>query len=495
MSDNASWGLLLAELLEKIFENVPWLMLGNIGKVCTHWRDVVHRLAVKHLTSGIQNQLIEEKQLERWGWCSATAWDHSILSCPCIHLAFDFLPIREKTFPGQGFSGLSMNYATGRIPVGIMTDKLFFATADEEKQVSLKVINRQEPECQERILKSLAPQQKTDYDNSDCSDDYEDWEKIDAVNVQMVCCENLLVVLVFETGQVSLWDGKNEAWLADLDISSVITHNPFLTYELTVSKDLLAVYVSGSGRRNNRVLFFRLNTGQPAATPPQLIGMVEIKFGEISVHMNEKWVGLWREIGRELVVIKKTELFSEDQSQVAKIAKVADPKQAINLWRNVGHAKDASYLNLQPGSSNHLAVEHKLFDKTKPRHDAFSFTILNLETGEILCKISNTVNLFPASWWGDAFLFLRKLEACDSDESVKLQVVTCDFSQRISDGTVEDLEKEAICLLPGPVFEFSGAPKLYFERWFMTTLKKHLDYSGVVVYEEFCRNLHCAAFE
>jgi hypothetical protein len=223
--------------------------------------------------------------------------------------------------------------------------------------------------------------------------------------------------------------------------------------------------------------------------------MVKIQFGEIFVHMNEKWVGLWREIGRELVVIKKTELFSEDQSQVAKIATVADPRQAGNLWRNVGHAKNASYFNLQPGCSNRLAVEHDLFDKTKPRHDAFSFMILNLETGEILCKVANIVSLFPASWWGDAFLFLRKLEACDSDESEKLQVVTFDFSQGISDGTVEDLEKESICLLPGPVFEFSGAPKLYFERWFMTTLKKHLDYSGVVVYEEFCRNLHCAAFE
>jgi hypothetical protein len=33
MSDNAfsnaSWGLLPAELLEKIFESVPWLMLGK----------------------------------------------------------------------------------------------------------------------------------------------------------------------------------------------------------------------------------------------------------------------------------------------------------------------------------------------------------------------------------------------------------------------------------------------------------------------------------
>jgi len=472
MSDNASWGLLPAELLEKIFESVPWLMLGNIGKVCAHWRDVVHQLAVKHLTSRIQNQLIEEKQLERWGWCSATAWDHNILACSCIHLAFNFFTRKEKTILGRGFSELSKVYAN-RNPVGIMTDKLFFSTADEEKQVFLKVINRQEPECLERILKTLVPQQSNDYDNSDCS----------AVNVHMVCCENLLVVLVVETGQVSLWDGKNETWLADLDISSVITHDQFETREVTVSKNLLAVKVSVDGFWN-RVLFFRLNTGQPAATPPKFIGMVEIKLGQF-VHMNEKWVGLWLAACRELVVIKNTELFSEHQSQVAEIATVADPQQSGNLWRNVGHAKDASYLNLQPGSSNHLAVEHLVlskssFDKTKPRHDAFSFMILNLETGEILCKISNTVSLFPTSWWGDAFLFLKKLKACDSDESVKLQVVTFDFSHRISDVIVEDLEEEATCLLPGPVFEFSGVPKLHFQR--SKGPKMHVDYSGVVVF-------------
>jgi hypothetical protein len=165
---------------------------------------------------------------------------------------------------------------------------------------------------------------------------------------------------------------------------------------------------------------------------------------------------------------------------VAKIATVADPQQAGNLWRNVVHAKGANYLNLQPGSSNHLAMEHKLFDGTKPHNEAFSFMILNLETGEILCKIADTLSLFPTSWWGDAFLFLKKLKACDSDESVKLQVVTFDFSHRISDVIVEDLEEEATCLLPGPVFEFSGVPKLHFQR--SKGPKMHVDYSGVVVF-------------
>jgi hypothetical protein len=133
-------------------------------------------------------------------------------------------------------------------------------------------------------------------------------------------------------------------------------------------------------------------------------------------------------------------------------------------------------------------VEHK------PFFDVYSFFILNLGTGEVLCKISNTVNLLPTSWWGDAFLFLKKLKACSSDESVKLQVVTFDFSQRISDdGIVKDLEDEATCLLPGPVFEFSGAPEWHFSR-FSNTMQ-HLDYSGVVVYEKSDKKLYYAAFE
>jgi hypothetical protein len=273
-ASNAPWALLPAELLEKIFDSVPWFMLGNIGTVCAHWRDVVHRLAVKHLTNRIQNHLIEEKQLERWGWCSATAWDHNILACSCIHLDFNFFTSRrEKTFSGRGFSKLAMDYERKIFPVGVMVDKLFFATADKEKQqVSLKVVNRLEPDCQAKIIKIIVVQFEDD-------------------NVQMVCCENLLVVLFFETGQVSLWDGKNETWLADLDISLGIPNNDhFYSHEVTLNKDLLALYLYGSHLRN-RVLFFRLNTSQTAATPPQLIGVVEINFQMlVVVHMNEKWV-------------------------------------------------------------------------------------------------------------------------------------------------------------------------------------------------------------
>jgi len=59
-------------------------------------------------------------------------------------------------------------------------------------------------------------------------------------------------------------------------------------------------------------------------------------------------------------------------------------------------------------------------------------------------------------------------------------VVKYDFSQKIGVCTAEDLEKEATRLLPGPVFEFSGVPKLYFYRHYST--KRLVDYSGVVAF-------------
>jgi len=75
---SASWAHLPTELLEKIFDRVPPLLLPNISMVCQSWQSTVHRLAVKYLTVCVQNKRIEEKQLEKWGWSSDTAWEHNI---------------------------------------------------------------------------------------------------------------------------------------------------------------------------------------------------------------------------------------------------------------------------------------------------------------------------------------------------------------------------------------------------------------------------------
>jgi hypothetical protein len=136
-------------------------------------------------------------------------------------------------------------------------------------------------------LRPQPPEQNDEYDEDD--------EEMHAPSVHMVCYENLLVVKVFLAGQISLCGMvKMRPGLADLDIVSVISHGDTLWMKgVKVSKDLLALLCLWEWSLQHRVLFFRLNTSQPAATPPQLIGMEGINYSDIVIHVNEKWVGLW----------------------------------------------------------------------------------------------------------------------------------------------------------------------------------------------------------
>jgi hypothetical protein len=52
----ASWSLLPTEVLERIFEHVPRLLLPVMARVCTGWRNTLHRLAVKYLTLCIETR-------------------------------------------------------------------------------------------------------------------------------------------------------------------------------------------------------------------------------------------------------------------------------------------------------------------------------------------------------------------------------------------------------------------------------------------------------
>jgi hypothetical protein len=52
----ASWSLLPTEVLERIFDHVPRLLLPVMARVCTGWRNTLHRLAVKYLTLCIQTR-------------------------------------------------------------------------------------------------------------------------------------------------------------------------------------------------------------------------------------------------------------------------------------------------------------------------------------------------------------------------------------------------------------------------------------------------------
>jgi hypothetical protein len=52
----ASWSLLPTEVLERIFDHVPRLLLPVMARVCTGWRNTLHRLAVKYLTLCIETR-------------------------------------------------------------------------------------------------------------------------------------------------------------------------------------------------------------------------------------------------------------------------------------------------------------------------------------------------------------------------------------------------------------------------------------------------------
>jgi hypothetical protein len=408
MSENVStpsWALLPTELLEKIFEYIPAVLRGKIGLVCSHWLNVLHPLAIKHLITCVQNHQVEEKQLERWGWSSTTAWNHNTSTCSCIHLAFNYFTTtsrQEKSLSGRGIS----NQCTGRggksSYVAYMADKLFFATASEERNVSIMVFNRLEPNSLPRPL--TTPVEHQSHEASVLND------------ANMIACEDLLAVLWCDTGNVSLWNGQSETWLSDIDMSLFIPHR-YVTHEIAVSKDMLAVLLHvndlGDGLRD-KILFFRLNTSRPTADiPPQFMGTVQItKGGLTSILMNEKWFFIFTLDRQELLAIQKLDLFSEDQSRVADIAKVAETLQEESPWRYlIVNYTDAHmrYLYLQPGNSSHLAVELISTDYTGAMNHVYRFRIFNLDTGECLSQVLNVRDLLPSGWWGDAFLFLQKL--------------------------------------------------------------------------------------
>ena len=215
------------ELLEKILGLVPRLLLPNMSLVCSRWQLAVHGCAVKYLSSRIENGLTEEKQLERWGWSSPTAWDHDHNSCACIRLAFNFFAGDEPTMV-QGVS-LDCLIREIRMCLAIMSDKIFFIARDWRHFLSLlKVINRLEADSQPRVLKIL-----TD-------------KKYQVPVVSIVVYDRLLAILrsndVHLMAKVSLWNGSEETRIIDLDISSISPQGS--ACNMAVSKDLQAVLVN-----------------------------------------------------------------------------------------------------------------------------------------------------------------------------------------------------------------------------------------------------------
>jgi hypothetical protein len=75
---------------------------------------------------------------------------------------------------------------------------MFFEALDEEGW-TLKVMNRLEPESEPRVLRTLAEADRA---------------------AQMISCGDLLAILLVDKHIVSLWNGRDERWLADVDVAS-----------------------------------------------------------------------------------------------------------------------------------------------------------------------------------------------------------------------------------------------------------------------------------
>jgi hypothetical protein len=458
MSENFSrpyWELLPLELLEKIFSFMPKHLLNNIGLVCSRWKDAVHYSAVKLLISCISAGQLEEKQIERFGWRTSAAWDHDSEKCSCINLAFNFFN-RKSSVLVQGISRECLGEGFLKLPT-TMSDKVIYVVVDNESKVSLRAIDRLDAGSQPQVLE-LPTEQENGNIFYTCF-------------TQIVACDNLLAVLFRKTSgipKVFLWNRESETWLADLDITHLIPNCRWLFF--TISRNLLAVTVENDGACS-KSFFWRLDTRHPDASLPQFLGYVTKCPGNdvFSVTMNDKWIVLWCSDG--ILTIEKTRLFCVDQNQVAVEAQQVKPELLQNPWQLLKlHDMNFDSVTLEPGSLNRLGILH--YYKT-------IFQILNLATGETVCRVSLGSNLYPVRWFAGSFLFIKVLQPTSGNER-RLQLVVFDPSRSRGSNFVAELEGEEACLLSGPTYSFSGAPGTSDDDLSYTNQMIHMDYFGLV---------------
>jgi hypothetical protein len=292
---------------------------------------------------------------------------------------------------------------------------------------------------------------------------------------QIVACDNVMAVLFRNTSgilKVFLWNRESETWLADLDITHFINNSTVQCF--TITRNLLAV-AAQIDNVSNETFFWRLDTRHPDASLPQFLGKVTGSQGMkvLSVIVNEKWIVLCYSDG--IRSIERTRLSSGDHIQVAVEAQQVNPERPQNPWQlvklnNMVHSSD--YATLEPGSSNRLAV---------PLDHHTIFHILNLATGETVCRVSLGSNLHPVSWCAGNFLLIKELEL-NSDNGKRFQVVVFDPSRSRGAKSVAELEKEEACLLSGPTVSYSGDTDISIEELqTMLPIVHIMDYFGLVL--------------
>jgi hypothetical protein len=474
-----SWELLQLELLEKIYGFLPKILLRDVGLVCSHWAHAVHHCAVKYLTSCIESGCIVENQLERFGWRTSAAWDHDNNKCSCVYLATHFF--RKESFVVHGISQDCLEGKNVKISATV-SDKIIYRVIDNDSKVSLHVINRLDSCKQSKVLALPIEQQERRQLLRD----------LHMGSVQIVGWDNLLAVLFngsTEKGKLFLWDGKEETWLEDIDISLMIQNCQ--AFDIAIANNLLAVTATFEDSQQ-KTLFWQVNTSQPDATPPHFLGKVTFPNKRlVNFLINENWFGIWYYVHKELVIIKKTKLFSTSLNQAVVKAQVVDPQQPENPWQlmklNDMDYFHVNYVSLEPGTSNRLAVKASMgkspFDKR--------FQIFNLATGVVIHQVSLGINMHPACWWAGTFIFLKILAEGRFGSEQEIQVMVFDPSGSRICSTVELLETEEACFLPGPTVKYSGATNLSFSKHSMDMSR--IDYYGLVLVES--PSLFIASFD
>ncbi len=446
------------ELLGQIFSFVPKHMLNNIGLVCSRWKDAVHYSAVKLLMSCISAGQIEEKQIERFGWRTSSAWDHDSEKCSCIDLAFNFFD-RKSSVLVQGISQECLDKGFDYLPA-TLSDKVIYMIFDNESKVSLRVIDRFDAGSQPQILELPVEQE---------NDDELFWD-----DTQIVACDNLLAVLIRKASRiqkVSLWNRESETWLADLDITHLIPQSYLIL--LSIGRNLLAATAKSDGACF-KTFFWRLDTKHPDASLPQFLGIVTGNPGNdvFSCTMNEKWIVLHCSDG--ILTIEKIRLFCGDQNQVAVEAQLVNTELQQNPWQLVKlNDMNISYnsVTLEPGYSNRLGIL-LYFERI--------FQVLNLATGETVCCVSLEKALQPVSWLAGNFLLIKVLQPT-GDNGKRLQLVVFDPSRSRGPTSVAELEKEGACLLSGPTVNYSGATDISMDYLRIYNNMIHMDYFGLVL--------------
>jgi hypothetical protein len=126
---------------------------------------------------------------------------------------------------------------------------------------------------------------------------------------------------------------------------------------------------------------------------------------------------------------------------------------------------------LEPGYSNRLGIQ---------LHCNTIFQILNLATGETVCRVSLGKAFYPGSWLAGNFLLIKVLQPT-SDNGKRLQVVVFDPSSSRGSNSVAELEKEEACLLSGPTVNYSGATDISVDYLQIYINMIHMDYFGLVL--------------